>query len=600
MRSKLFLSYSRADSAWRDRFLRHLKTLFHVGTELWVDRESLEGGEQWLDELKRGAGDSKCALLLVTPNYLEKGRFARDELDLLLEEYARGLKILPVLVEQCSWQSESALADLQFVRWENGTIRRPEGNGEREQMRALADIADEPDIDRAIIDVCETIRRVLGTAADTTPKQRDELLHTTQDALGQAVHLDEAVYSGEFSVVYRARMGGRTVAVKAIPDAARQNRARAVYEAAIQSISELRDPAFIKVHYAVLDREPQCVVMEYVDWPTLDAALARHPGRRLAPRDAAAVLAAIARAQRDAHRAGVQLGPLSSASIHVNNAWDVRMSPFRIKGHLARTAELIPGQLVDWDMLATLTPELWAGHQPTTRDELDRHEQYYLGLFGLELLLGRRPFEIRRFEDLGIKSAFFENARAFFDDGGAKGTKWTEDCPALAVILDRLLARDPLDRLQPNEADAAEQLQAVLEGMLPSCVRRQLELDLEGLSADTFGTAFYSRLFELRPSLRERFQAPHAQPRVLVDALQDLAAFRPYAMRSRFLRIAQKHAAYGIAREDVDAFRLVFLEEVSRACGGRQRSRDAWAAALEMGLSVIMTFVSGATLEHQR
>src|SRR5262249_22781707 len=154
-----------------------------------------------------------------------------------------------------------------------------------------------------------------------------------------------------------------------------------------------------------------------------------------------------------AHRCGVQVGPLSPANIHVNRRWDVRLSPIRIEGPLALAAGLTSGQLINWEILTTLTPEIYDGHQPKTQAELDANEQYYLGLLGLELLNGRRPVEVTRFDDLKHKTQFFDDPRRFFDDDALHSVdSWTDESPALAYVLAQLLARDPLERLPSADA----------------------------------------------------------------------------------------------------------------------------------------------------
>ena len=51
------------------------------------------------------------------------------------------------------------------------------------------------------------------------------------------------------------------------------------------------------------------------------------------------------------------------------------MTPFRIEGQLARGLTMSTGQLVNWDVLTMLTPEMYWGRQPKTKEELDAHEQ---------------------------------------------------------------------------------------------------------------------------------------------------------------------------------------------------------------------------------
>ena len=119
----------------------------------------------------------------------------------------------------------------------------------------------------------------------------------------------------------------------------------------------------------------------------------------------------------------------------------MRLTPFRIEGQLARGLAMSTGQLMNWDVLTMLTPEVYRGRQPKTREELDAHEQYYLGLLGLELLIGRRPVEVLRFADFTLKARFFSDPRAFFDYDADGGRSWTEECPSLAFVLSQNVVR---------------------------------------------------------------------------------------------------------------------------------------------------------------
>ena len=94
LRCKLFLSYSKADTEWRDAFLRQLKAMF-VSDELWVDGASIPPGADWAAEIDRTMAQTRCALLLLTPAYLDNSRYARRELARLLA-HGPGLKLLPV------------------------------------------------------------------------------------------------------------------------------------------------------------------------------------------------------------------------------------------------------------------------------------------------------------------------------------------------------------------------------------------------------------------------------------------------------------------------------------------------------------------------
>ncbi|HET9643360.1 MAG TPA: toll/interleukin-1 receptor domain-containing protein, partial [Burkholderiaceae bacterium] len=205
MRSKLFLSYSRADSKWRERFCRQLHALV-MPDDLWVDLQSIEGGQDWESRIDEALAEARCALVLVTPAYLDLDSYSRRELGRLAQEQQRGLVLLPVLVADCPWQSVPALAKVQFLRWQGGTRRVPADLGEREELKPLDEAG--RNLDRAVVELCEQVKKTLGVVAQTTPQQMDELAADVRRVLGGQVNLDEPIHSGEFSVLYRARLGG--------------------------------------------------------------------------------------------------------------------------------------------------------------------------------------------------------------------------------------------------------------------------------------------------------------------------------------------------------------------------------------------------------
>ena len=591
LRTKLFLSYSKADAAWRDRFREHLNTLVPAD-ELWIDCKDIQSGAQWSDEITAAIAEAKCALLLLTPSYLNRESFARRELERLIDEQTKGLILLPVLVADCAWPDVPGLNLNQFMRGRGGTRLEPADGGPREGLRPLEQ-AEQTDL--AVVEMCQHVKAALGVVAQTTSLQMDQLLTDTQRALGDRVSLGEPMHSGDFSVVYRGDLFGKSVAVKVVPDAPRQNRIRKEFDAVLPLLMKLEDPVFIRINFAVSTGEPRCLVMDYVDWPTLEMRMAAEPGHRLAPRTVAHVLAQLARAQDEAHRHGLQIGPLSLHSIHVGEDWRIRLSALRIEGVVSRTAHMAGGQLLNWEALTSLAPEISEGQEPRTRAELDALEQYYLGLLGLELLLGRKPCTVRRFSDFTVKSRFFRHPRAFFGEPGTAEAAWMHESPALAFLIRRMLDRDPARRL-PSTAAAEADLEALAADRLPPTLRRQLEEDLDHLAQERFVSAFYARLFTLRPGLRSAFHGDAAvQARMLADALPDLLDFDPgLGPHAHFQRLARRHAGYGIGPEDVAAFHEAFLAQVQVEFPDDPGRAETWNAVLTRCLGYLSRLLTQA------
>ena len=78
VRDGLFVAYSRrnCDWRWRDRFVKHLKSVV-TESELFVDRASIQGGADWELSIENAVNRAKCALLLLTDSYLvRQSRFS--------------------------------------------------------------------------------------------------------------------------------------------------------------------------------------------------------------------------------------------------------------------------------------------------------------------------------------------------------------------------------------------------------------------------------------------------------------------------------------------------------------------------------------------
>ena len=74
-RDRLFVSYSRADNAWRDRVTKHFDTLHDI-LHVWSD-ELIRAGSNWREDIFKSLDDSQAAVLIVTANYLAS-RFVRE------------------------------------------------------------------------------------------------------------------------------------------------------------------------------------------------------------------------------------------------------------------------------------------------------------------------------------------------------------------------------------------------------------------------------------------------------------------------------------------------------------------------------------------
>ena len=110
----LFVSYSHEDGELKNRLLEQLGVLQSQGLlDVWTD-DRIQTGDRWHDEIVRALDGASIAVLLVSASFLGS-RFVRDvEIPRILERrMGEGMRILPIVVRPCAWQSVGWLERLQ-------------------------------------------------------------------------------------------------------------------------------------------------------------------------------------------------------------------------------------------------------------------------------------------------------------------------------------------------------------------------------------------------------------------------------------------------------------------------------------------------------
>jgi hypothetical protein len=137
----VFISYSHKDEEWKDRLVTHLEVLRHQGLlDPWDDRR-IGAGEDWEQEIQEAMASASVAVLLVSASFLSSKFILGEEVPRLLERRDKeGLRIFPVIVKPCAWQTVGWLSRIQ-ARPKDG---RPLSAGDEHQIDAdLAAIATE-------------------------------------------------------------------------------------------------------------------------------------------------------------------------------------------------------------------------------------------------------------------------------------------------------------------------------------------------------------------------------------------------------------------------------------------------------------------------
>ena len=111
-RDGVFVSYSHDDQDWRRKFMQMLVPLVrNRRLELWDDTH-IPVGDDWRRNIDDGVRRAGAALLLVTDSYLASRLIMEEEVPALI---AHGVRLVPVLVEDCLWDCEPLLASVQWA-----------------------------------------------------------------------------------------------------------------------------------------------------------------------------------------------------------------------------------------------------------------------------------------------------------------------------------------------------------------------------------------------------------------------------------------------------------------------------------------------------
>ena len=141
-RPVVFVSYSREDAAWLERFLRMIEPDRRArGLEVWVDRQ-IATGRKWRPEIERAIERADVALLLVSPDFLASRYILEHELPVLV---ARDVPLACALVRKCRY---ATIDELERVQWAHDPIRD-------------GPIAMAGDVDGAIADVVTALIGIL-------------------------------------------------------------------------------------------------------------------------------------------------------------------------------------------------------------------------------------------------------------------------------------------------------------------------------------------------------------------------------------------------------------------------------------------------------
>ena len=176
-RSRVFISYSHLDEGWKDRLVSHLGVLEGADRiTLWVDRK-IQPGDAWRAEIEQAMDDAAIAVLLVSADFLSSQFITGSEVPRLLKRRQdEGLRVIPLIIRPCAWQTAKWLAELET---------RPKGRAVSEGSAA--------EIDADLTQLALEIDALLGDAED--PESFEQLLTEARELLASNLRAATALAS---------------------------------------------------------------------------------------------------------------------------------------------------------------------------------------------------------------------------------------------------------------------------------------------------------------------------------------------------------------------------------------------------------------------
>ncbi len=271
--------------------------------------------------------------------------------------------------------------------------------------------------------------------------------------LGGRYRIEELLGQGGMSAVYKATDPNlrRVVAVKLIhPHLSTDPEFVRRFEEEAAAVARLRHPNIIQVFDFNHDGNTYYMVLEFIPGETLQQRLRRYNAsdRRLTPQEAVDILAPICDAVDFAHQQSLIHRDIKPANIMINVQGQPILTDFGIVKIIGGQTHTASGAVVGTALY--MSPEQAQGRRPDERSDI-----YSLGVTLFEMLSGRPPFEGDSAVSIMMKHVTDPVPRLRDIEPGTP--------PDLQAVVEKALAKDPMDRYQSAAEMAAALRRASLD-----------------------------------------------------------------------------------------------------------------------------------------
>ena len=110
--SEIFISYSRRDKTFVEKFLKALNENGYPADQIWVDWEDIPASSKWEDEIRKGVEASNSIIFILSPEWAKSNECAK-ELQIAVEYNKR---LFPIICQNVDPKSiPAALASLNWI-----------------------------------------------------------------------------------------------------------------------------------------------------------------------------------------------------------------------------------------------------------------------------------------------------------------------------------------------------------------------------------------------------------------------------------------------------------------------------------------------------